>query len=90
MCETRDAVKDMAWHHDSKAPLLTLCPGLLANDGHCACVLLKLAYRAPAGDSNNSQFRPGSAALTTEGPSPVVKRNQFKFGIIDLTHLAVD
>ena len=31
--------------------LPTLCPGLLANDGDCTCVLLRLAYRAPAGDS---------------------------------------
>jgi hypothetical protein len=36
--------------------LLTLCPGLLANDGLCACVLLKIAYRAPAGDPNSRQF----------------------------------
>ncbi len=52
--------------------LLTLCPGLLANDGLCACVLLKLAYRAPAGDSNSRQFSTESSVGTepfNAGPS---------------------
>ena len=52
--------------------LLTLCPGLLANDGHCACLLLKLVYRAPAGDSNRCQFSSKSSVGTepfNAGPS---------------------